>query len=85
MRISLLLAACGLSLLPLRAADELPKPTAHETRNIEGWTVLVDHRLLETTDEALGKRSLMLLQGHLQRINDVVAPDRLEKLHAVTM
>lgn len=85
MRISLLLAACGLSLPLLRAAGELPKPTAHETRNIEGWTVLVDHRLLETTDEALGKRSLMLLQGHLQRINDVVAPDRLEKLHAVTI
>jgi hypothetical protein len=86
MRSSVLIAVCSLLIpIPKVAAEELPKPTAHETRNIEGWTVLVDHRLLEPADEALGKRSLMLLQGHLQRINDVVAPDRLEKLHAVTI
>jgi hypothetical protein len=69
----------------LSTAEDLPKPTAHETRNIEGWTVLVDTRLLEPANDALGKRSLALLRDHLSRINDVVPQDKLEKLHAVTI
>jgi hypothetical protein len=74
-----------LILSPSVRAEDLPKPTAHETRQIEGWTVKVDTRLLDPANEALGKRSLVLLQEHLRRINDVVAADRLEKLHAVTI
>lgn len=69
----------------LATADDLPKPTVHESRNIEGWTVLVDQRLLEPAHQALGERSLSLLRDHLSRINDVVPPEPLKKLHQVTI
>lgn len=67
------------------ADDDLPKPTAHDTLHIEGWTVLVDTRLMEPANDAFGKRCLALLRDHLQRINDVVPQDKLEKLHSVTI
>jgi len=86
MRAFVLSITCGLFLLAnLAPAEDLPKPTAHDSRNIEGWTVLVDTRLLESANDALGKRCLALLRDHLSRINDVVPKDKLEKLHAVTI
>ncbi len=62
---------------------DAPKPAAHESRKIEGWTVVVDARLFETANSATGKRALSLLEDHLRRINDVVPKDKLEKLHGV--
>ena len=62
-----------------------PKPASHTVRKIEGWTVRVDDRLLQPPHEAMGVRVLKALERKLADINAVVRPDRLEKLHAVTI
>lgn len=62
-----------------------PKPNSHTSRNIEGWTVRVDDRLLRAPDNTLGQRALRLLEAKLAEVNSVVAPDRLVRLHAVTI
>jgi len=69
-------------------ADEKPapaKPTAHTERNVEGWNVRVDDRLLKAPNEDLGARAIKALAAKLADINTVVPPDKLEKLHAVTI
>lgn len=60
-------------------------PTTRQTRNIEGWTVRVDARLLEPPNERLGRRALQLLEAKLADIRSVVAADRLEKLQRVVI
>ena len=62
-----------------------PKPVSHTARKIEGFLVRVDDRLLQPPHEALGVRVLKALERKLADINAVVRPDRLEKLHAVTI
>ena len=62
-----------------------PKPEKRETRQIEGWTVRVDDRLLQPANEAIGKRSLQLLEARLADIKSVVAADRLARLQAVVI
>ena len=69
---------------PEREPDP-PKPTARTARKIEGWTVLVDDRLLQPPNDALGALSLRFLESRLADINAVVAKDALAKLHAVTI
>lgn len=64
---------------------EAPRPTSHTIRKIEGWTVRVDDRLLQSPNMDLGVRVLKSLEARLADINAVVQPDRLEKLHAVTI
>ncbi len=61
------------------------KPTAHTNRTIEGWTVRVDDRLLQGPDARMGQRAVKALEAKLTDINTVVPPDKLEKLHAVTI
>ncbi len=77
-------------LLPalLSAADEPRKPalpTAHTTRNIEGWTVRVDDRLLRGDGAALGERAVKLLTSRLVAITVVVPEKSLAKLRAITI
>jgi hypothetical protein len=62
-----------------------PKPTSHTVRDIEGWKVRVDDRLLQPPDDALGDRALRFLEQKLSDIKEVVAGDRLEKLQSVTI
>ena len=85
----LLLAACTTSLLAAQnSADkpEPPKPTSHTVRNIQGWTVRIDDRLLAEPHKDLGERALRFLQAKLVDIESAVtAKDRLEKLKAVTI
>ncbi len=84
--------ACYIALLTL-AVDGVsaedrpvpPKPTAHTARKIEGWTVRVDDRLLQPPNEQLGQQAIKALEAKLSDINVVVAPDKLEKLHAITI
>jgi hypothetical protein len=59
------------------------KPTSHTVRNIEGWTVRVDDRLLQPPGDGLGGRALRFLEYKLADIKAVVAADRLAKLQAV--
>ncbi len=67
------------------AADKIALPTAHTTRNIEGWNVRVDDRLLKGESAALGERAVKLLNARLVAITIVVPEPALAKLRAVTI
>ena len=71
--------------VPACAADrpEPSKPTSHSTRQIEGWTVRVDDRLLAQPNDVLGTNALRFLQNKLSDIKAVVAAEPLAKLQAV--
>jgi len=67
-----------------RAAAEVPaKPTAHQVREIEGWKVHVDGRLLEEPEIGLGNRALKLLEGRLFDIVMVLPADKVKRLQQV--
>ena len=76
-----------LTLLCFRAfaAEKTPIPTAFTTRNIEGWNVRVDDRLLKGDGAALGERALKLLNARLVAITIVVPEKALAKLRAITI
>lgn len=80
-----LLFLAALVNLTLFAAENKPLPAAHATRNIEGWTVRVDKRLLEGDGAALGERALKLLAARLVAIATVVPEASLAKLRAITI
>lgn len=60
-----------------------PLPTKHVTRDIEGWTVRVDERLLDPENRAVGDRALKLLTARLVCITAVMPEKSLVKLRAV--
>ncbi|MBM3995817.1 MAG: zinc-dependent peptidase [Planctomycetes bacterium] len=64
--------------------DSAPIPTKHTTRDIEGWTVHVDDRLL-TTDKKLGDHALRILANRLYDIQHVVPEDKVAKLRKVAI
>lgn len=72
-------------LLANARADEPAKPTTHTLQGIEGWKVRIDDRLLQPPNTELGSRAIKALTAKLSDINLVVSPDKLEKLHAVTI
>src|SRR5476649_2866496 len=84
-----LLAVSALLAHTASAADEPAKPpalpTAHTARNIEGWNVRVDDRLLRGEGAALGERALKLLTARLVAITIVVPEKSLAKLRAITI
>jgi hypothetical protein len=73
---------------PAWSAGEVPakrdyEPTSNYTpRDVEGWTVYVNHRLLED-QKKLGDEVLELLQVKLYDINRAVPRPALAKLHQV--
>ncbi|MDB6030154.1 MAG: Metallopeptidase [Verrucomicrobiales bacterium] len=75
--------------LPAPAANVPAKrpalPTKHTTRNIEGWTVRVDDRLLSGDGAAQGERALKLLTARLVAITIVVPEKSLAKLRAINI
>ena len=76
----LLVAAVGAS---ARAADQ---PARRVPLTLEGFTVLVDDRLMEDGAEAaLGREALGFLASRLVDIRIVVPPDKLERLRKVTI
>ncbi|HEY7313562.1 MAG TPA: DUF6797 domain-containing protein [Gemmataceae bacterium] len=70
---------------PRKKPDQPAKPASYIVRNIEGWMVRVDDRLLHVPNEEIGKRALRFLEGKLSDIKVVVPRDRLKKLQAVTI
>ena len=60
-----------------------PLPVSHATRQIEGWTVQVDERLLEGDGAALGDRAIKLLTARLVAISVVVPQAKLARLREV--
>ena len=79
------LIASSLLTLTAFAADKPALPTAHTTRDIEGWTVRVDDRLLKGDAASLGERALKLLNARLVAITIVVPEKALAKLRAITI
>ena len=67
------------------AAEPRALPTAHTARDIEGWTVRVDDRLLKGDGSAMGERALKLLTARLVAITIVVPEKALAKLRAITI
>ena len=67
------------------AAERKPLPTAHSTRNLEGWTVRVDDRLLKGDHAAAGARALKLLEARLVAITVVLPEKSLAKLRTITI
>jgi hypothetical protein len=76
-----------LSAAPALAADATgevpPLPVSHTTRQIEGWTVRVDDRLLGGKGAAVGERAIKLLTARLVGISVVVPEAKLVKLREV--
>jgi hypothetical protein len=77
----LLALVCGATI----AAQKPAIPDAHETRDIEGWPVRIDKRLLEGGNKATGDRALKLLASRLVAITVVVPEKELAKLRKVTI
>ncbi len=73
-----------LFVVPLLEAQDTPAlPTAHTKRDLEGWTVHVDDRLLSGADKELGDHALRILANRLYDIKHVVPADKLAHLQKV--
>lgn len=80
------LAVCWFLVASVSAADDVPaSPASHTERNIEGWTVKIDDRLLSTEHASLGERGLKILAKRLDDIRSVVADTKLQRLQQVTI
>lgn len=88
-QITLMHSLCWL--LPAAEADTKENvskpalPTAYTTRQIDGWRVRVDDRLLQGANAATGEKALSLLASRLVAITVVVPEEALAKLRAVSI
>jgi hypothetical protein len=80
-----LVSLCAVACLSALTVAFRPAAAGHTTRDIEGWTVRVDDRLLHGDGAALGDRALKLLTARLVAIEVVVPEKPLAKLRAVTI
>jgi hypothetical protein len=71
--------------LALLALTRGPDLADHTVREIEGWSIRVDNRLLQGDGAAQGERALALLRSRLVAIAMVVPEAPLAKLRAVTI
>ncbi len=75
-----------LAALFIAATFTAARPTPPSTpRQMEGWNIAVDPRLLQGDAAALGQRALRLLQARLVAITEVVPAPALAKLQGVTI
>jgi hypothetical protein len=81
----LLLLALGFVTRVTGAAEPPPLPTGHTTRQIEGWNVRIDDRLLHGDGAAVGDRALKLLTARLTAITVIMPEKSLEKLRSITI
>lgn len=61
------------------------RPSARVTKNIAGWTVRIDMRLLTPPNVDLGERTIKFLEAKLIDITHVVPQERLAELQKVTI
>jgi hypothetical protein len=74
------------SMVPVQGAEKKtahPQPSSHSTRNIEGWTVHVDDRLLDGADKSVGDVALRVLSNRLYDIALILPADKVERLRRV--
>ena len=81
-----------LALAPVRADDkvpvEIPKrslPQSHTIRDVEGWRVRVDDRLLTGENTALGARALKVVEAKLVLITLVMPEKPLAELRKINI
>lgn len=70
---------------PVPVDAEPSKPVSHTNREVEGWTIRVDDRLLHGPEAALGTQTLRFLEAKLSDIKAVVPVEKLRKLQSVTI
>ncbi len=80
MKSSSLIFSLAALALPAMCGD---RPEAHETRDLLGWTVKVDRRLLEGQRVAEGASALALLRSRLADILIVLPPEKSAHLKRV--
>ena len=69
-----------------KAVAEAPLSKSRSVRQIEGWTIRVDDRLLgDAPDARIGTRALTFLEAKLAEIQAVVPEHRVKELQAVTI
>jgi hypothetical protein len=65
---------------------ELPQPSSRSVREIEGWNIRVDDRLLgDSPDAAMGTRAMRFLEAKLVEIKAVVPAERVKDLQGFTI
>src|SRR5271170_2441429 len=70
---------------PAIAQESSPLPTSHTQRDIEGWTVHIDDRLLSNPDKENGTHALRILANRLYDIKHVVPADKVARLQKVAI
>lgn len=77
-----ILALLAALALPIAAAD---KPAHYDPvkKNIEGWTVLVDPKLLEGEHAEMGAKALSMLGNHLERIAILLPEKQLKTMRTL--
>lgn len=70
---------------PIPAKDPPPIPSAHTERDLEGWTVHIDKRLLSGADKELGVHALRILANRLYDVKQVVPADKVAHLQKVAI
>jgi hypothetical protein len=79
----------GITSAALAAPPQEPpkqsQPTSRTVRQIEGWTVRIDDRLLQSPDDVLGTRAVRFLEAKLLDIKAVVPAERLKQLQSITI
>ena len=83
MKPSMLTVTMLLGVLAPLQAQPPAIPTEHTKRDIEGWTVHIDNRLLAGADKKTGDHALRILANRLYDIQHVVPADKVEKLRKV--
>ncbi len=87
-RICILNLLIVLMVLPCSLAfskDANDLPAQHTIRDVEGWTVRVDNRLLEGDHKDQGDRALKLLAARLIAIDVILPKASLEKLRKIVI
>ncbi|MCG8586945.1 MAG: metallopeptidase, partial [Pirellulales bacterium] len=74
--------ACCLCIIfaSVASAEETPKFYDPVEKEIEGWTIKVDPRLLSGEGKEVGDKAFTALANHLQRVKYIVSEDRVEQL-----
>src|SRR5207237_7978453 len=63
-----------------RPKEVPPIPTEHTRRDIEGWTVFIDNRLLSGDGKTVGDHALRILSNRLYDIKHIVPADKVKAL-----
>jgi len=84
---SLLVVLCfaSFSTSTLNAADTKKEtwPDTHVVKDVEGWSCIVDKRLIDGSEKELGKQVIRILSNQLYKITKVLPADRVADLRKV--